>query len=81
MCPAIDQVCKNCRKAGHYVQACQAGKPFTSAASIMAQTETEPLAEQIEIVLMANQNGDLTSGTSRPAKIFSIHNPEKLRSW
>ena len=83
MCPAIDQVCKNCRKAGHYVQAFRAGKPFTSAASIMVlaakQMETEPLAEQIEIVPMANQNGDLTSGTSGSEKPLHPHQASQHR--
>jgi hypothetical protein len=57
-CPAINQVCKNCQKVGHYGRACRAGKHFASSSSIMApvakQNETALVAKQIEVVPMAN---------------------------
>jgi hypothetical protein len=81
-CPAINQVCNNCQKVGYYARACRAGKLFTSSSSITApvakQNETALVAKQIEVVPMANRSGSSTSGAPGSAKIFSIHNPEKL---
>jgi hypothetical protein len=69
-------------EGGHYARACGAGKPFASSSSITApvakQNKTALVAKQIEVVPMATRSGSPTSGTPGSAKIFSIHNPEKL---
>ncbi len=75
-------------KVGHYARACVAGKLFASASSI-----TVEMAKKTELYLWLRKLKlyqwpkdsklnlwliELTSGTTRSAKIASIHNQEKL---